>query len=557
MGPARTRTASSSAATAASTCRSTAARPATTSRTWASARSTRSASTWTIPTTSTAACRTTTRGRARATVRPGRITLEHWVTVGPGDGMYNVVDPTDSRWVYNTRELNQMGRHGSEDRRAHDDRAVRGRRASRGCATTGSRRSRCRRTTRRSSTPARRCSSARSTAATRGKRSAPISRRTIPTKIGRNVPVLHDHVDLGVAAEGRHHLGRHRRRQGAADAEPRRQLDRPHARADARRRAGGSLGQPRVRVAARRRHGVRLEERVPQRRLRAVSLHARPTAARRGRRSAATCRTRRSTSSCRIARSEGSAGRRQRRRRVRVDRRRRARGRSSRPTCPTVAVHDLTIHPRENDLVLGDLRPRVLDRRHHAAAGAVGEDARQAGAPVRHRAPRALRLQHAGHELSPVRRQVSRGAERGPEALIIHHYLKADASSPAKVTVKDFTGKVVRELDGPASRRVSAARRYRSAGTGGRGFGGGGGGGRGRGGAPPTAPLAPSAMHRHGGRRRTGTLTKPARVRETFSSVVHGLSRRLTLRLSKIRKATQRTRSVYLKTKELRPDASL
>ncbi|HTI36384.1 MAG TPA: hypothetical protein VL484_02400 [Vicinamibacterales bacterium] len=40
----------------------------------------------------------------------GGITLEDWVTVGPGDGMYNVVDPTDSRWVYNTRELNQMGR---------------------------------------------------------------------------------------------------------------------------------------------------------------------------------------------------------------------------------------------------------------------------------------------------------------------------------------------------------------------------------------------------------------------------------------------------------------
>jgi hypothetical protein len=40
----------------------------------------------------------------------GRITLEQWVTVGPGDGMYNVVDPTDSRWVYNTRELNSMGR---------------------------------------------------------------------------------------------------------------------------------------------------------------------------------------------------------------------------------------------------------------------------------------------------------------------------------------------------------------------------------------------------------------------------------------------------------------
>jgi photosystem II stability/assembly factor-like uncharacterized protein len=42
----------------------------------------------------------------------GQITLEHWTTVGPGDGMYNQVDPTDSRWVYNTRE---MGNHGRFD----------------------------------------------------------------------------------------------------------------------------------------------------------------------------------------------------------------------------------------------------------------------------------------------------------------------------------------------------------------------------------------------------------------------------------------------------------
>jgi photosystem II stability/assembly factor-like uncharacterized protein len=42
--------------------------------------------------------------------RWGRITVDDWVTVGPGDGMYNMVDPTDSRWEYNTRELNQMGR---------------------------------------------------------------------------------------------------------------------------------------------------------------------------------------------------------------------------------------------------------------------------------------------------------------------------------------------------------------------------------------------------------------------------------------------------------------
>jgi photosystem II stability/assembly factor-like uncharacterized protein len=40
----------------------------------------------------------------------GVITLEQWTTVGPGDGMYNQVDPTDSRWVYNTRELGNHGR---------------------------------------------------------------------------------------------------------------------------------------------------------------------------------------------------------------------------------------------------------------------------------------------------------------------------------------------------------------------------------------------------------------------------------------------------------------
>jgi hypothetical protein len=38
----------------------------------------------------------------------GRVSLEHWVTTGAGDGMYNVVDQTDSRWLYNT---SQFGDH--------------------------------------------------------------------------------------------------------------------------------------------------------------------------------------------------------------------------------------------------------------------------------------------------------------------------------------------------------------------------------------------------------------------------------------------------------------
>ena len=40
----------------------------------------------------------------------GEITPSDWVTVGEGDGMYNVVDPTDSRWVYNNREMGTMWR---------------------------------------------------------------------------------------------------------------------------------------------------------------------------------------------------------------------------------------------------------------------------------------------------------------------------------------------------------------------------------------------------------------------------------------------------------------
>jgi photosystem II stability/assembly factor-like uncharacterized protein len=40
----------------------------------------------------------------------GEITLADWVTVGGGDGMYNAIDPADSRWVYNNREFGAMWR---------------------------------------------------------------------------------------------------------------------------------------------------------------------------------------------------------------------------------------------------------------------------------------------------------------------------------------------------------------------------------------------------------------------------------------------------------------
>ena len=48
----------------------------------------------------------------------GLITLEDWTTVGTGDGMYNQVDPTDSRWVYNTLQAGGQARFDQQTGRA-------------------------------------------------------------------------------------------------------------------------------------------------------------------------------------------------------------------------------------------------------------------------------------------------------------------------------------------------------------------------------------------------------------------------------------------------------
>jgi photosystem II stability/assembly factor-like uncharacterized protein len=51
----------------------------------------------------------------------GRIGPEDWVTVGDNDGMYNRVDPTDSRWVYNTF---QWGGHYRVDQKTHTRKSI-------------------------------------------------------------------------------------------------------------------------------------------------------------------------------------------------------------------------------------------------------------------------------------------------------------------------------------------------------------------------------------------------------------------------------------------------
>ena len=53
--------------------------------------------------------------------RHGRLGPEDWVTVGDNDGMYNRVDPNDSRWIYNSF---QWGGHYRVDQRTHTRKSI-------------------------------------------------------------------------------------------------------------------------------------------------------------------------------------------------------------------------------------------------------------------------------------------------------------------------------------------------------------------------------------------------------------------------------------------------
>jgi hypothetical protein len=177
---------------------------------------------------------------------------------------------------------------------------------------------------------------------------------------------------------------------------------------------------------------------------------------------------------------------------------------------PTVAVHDLTIHPRENDLVIatygrafwtGDITPlqelsaEVLDKPAYLF-------------DVEPRARYGFSTQGMNYHLFGDKYLE---VLNEPEALVVNYTLKADAAGPAKITLKDLTGKVLREVEGPAKAGLNHALVNLAGGGGGRG-----GGGRGRGAGPAVPPLAVgdyTVTVEVAGQ----TLTKPARVRARIS----------------------------------------
>jgi hypothetical protein len=175
-----------------------------------------------------------------------------------------------------------------------------------------------------------------------------------------------------------------------------------------------------------------------------------------------------------------------------------------RANLPTVPVHDLTIHPRENDVVLGtygravfvgditplqELSAEVLAKPFHLFA-------------VEPRPPygfRALGNFHLfGHKYIEVPNE--------PDVLTINYYLRAARTGGARATIADISGATIAEVQGPSDAGLNQMTwdMRRGAAGGGRGGAGGRGGG----------PLMPAGDYRitveTGGERQSTT----GRIRE-------------------------------------------
>jgi hypothetical protein len=178
---------------------------------------------------------------------------------------------------------------------------------------------------------------------------------------------------------------------------------------------------------------------------------------------------------------------------------------------PTVAVHDLTIHPRESDLVLGTYGRGIfvgdISPLQELNATTLGKNV--------HLFDVEPRARYGFNAIGNFDLYGSRYIEvpNEPEALIVNYYLKADATGGSRISIADVTGRVVRQVEGPARRGLNRITVGLAGGGGGRA--GGAGAGRGGGAAPAAAagPLAPGDYQltlEVGGEK----LTKIARVRE-------------------------------------------
>jgi photosystem II stability/assembly factor-like uncharacterized protein len=171
---------------------------------------------------------------------------------------------------------------------------------------------------------------------------------------------------------------------------------------------------------------------------------------------------------------------------------------SIRNNLPPVAVNDIAIHPRDNDLILGTHGRGVwvLDNIAPLQQLAVA----MASDVYLFDTRPGTRVQLWGKDASLGSKEfVAQNPQQGVQ---IDYYLKADQQSPITITIADGKGQHVRTIRSTANKagvsRVLWDMRYdapQGAGFGGGGFGGGGGGrGGGRGGLGGPGAVVPGAQ---------------------------------------------------------------
>jgi hypothetical protein len=119
---------------------------------------------------------------------------------------------------------------------------------------------------------------------------------------------------------------------------------------------------------------------------------------------------------------------------------------------PNVAIHDILVHARENDLILATARAEPLDlRRRKRDSTDESADSRQQCAPV---------FGAAGFAFSPACSRATASATKfspdriRPEAQLITYYLKdkLDEKADFKMQIFDRDGKLVQDLAAAVAR---------------------------------------------------------------------------------------------------------
>ncbi|MEW6128142.1 MAG: hypothetical protein AB1757_13965 [Acidobacteriota bacterium] len=193
---------------------------------------------------------------------------------------------------------------------------------------------------------------------------------------------------------------------------------------------------------------------------------------------------------------------------------------SIRNNLPPVAVNDLAIHPRENDLIIGThgRGAWILDNLTPLQNLAQAQQVEAMLFDIRP----AMRMQTWSKD-SNLGSKIFTGQNLPPGAMI-DYYLKQETREPITITITDKSGKVIRairQLPNQGNKaginrvmwdlRYDGARQAPGAQAGGRGFGGGGQGAGGRGGAGGGQGLGQGA-----GARATAAPAEVAEIAARF-----------------------------------------